>query len=201
MKKTASLITNLLVAILNSYALVNIYINGLGGNMTGTKTMMFRFFTIDSNILLVIASIVTVICILKQNMPEWCVIFKFASVHAVTVTLLVACCFLSLSYGFMPMIKGNNFFLHLFCPLIALLSFIFLEKEKRLKGIFWALVPSIIYGIIYYILVVEKEIWPDFYGFNRGGKWYIAVIAMTVFETVLALAIRKIYNSKGVKND
>ena len=56
----------------------------------------------------------------------------------------------------------------------------------------WALlglVPSLLYGAVYFDMVVVKKRWEDFYRFNVGGKWYISVAAMLLLSFAIAAAL------------
>ena len=54
------------------------------------------------------------------------------------------------------------------------------------------LIPVIAYGLLYLYKVIyapEEKRWPDFYGFNRNGKWKISFICMAAAAFLISLAL------------
>ncbi|MCQ2406147.1 MAG: hypothetical protein MJ067_02895, partial [Oscillospiraceae bacterium] len=104
--------------------------------------------------------------------------------------------FLGPLFGYKSMFAGHNLFMHLINPLMALGAF-FLpccgEKLSPLKAL-WGLSPVAVYGSVYLYTVVIKEIWPDFYGFNMGGRWYISYPVMMLFTIALSLGLNRLRN-------
>ena len=93
-------------------------------------------------------------------------------------------------------VGGNNLFLHMICPLLAVVSFIFdCGGEKRLDPRLTpaGVLPTLIYGAVYFIMVIvvgrENGGWADFYGFNMGGRWYVSVAVMLAATYAAALAL------------
>ena len=41
----------------------------------------------------------------------------------------------------------------------------------------------------------EKDGWEDFYGFNKGGRWYLSVVMMAVMTLAIAFLIRSGHNA------
>ena len=80
--------------------------------------------------------------------------------------------------------------------MLALVSFLIFEKTAMPA---WTIaigsLPVPVYGVLYMYRVIyapEEKRWEDFYGFNRGGKWVISVVLMTVAGALIALALRAI---------
>ena len=98
--------------------------------------------------------------------------------------------------GMLDVERGKNAFRYftvqsnVLCGLAALLLCLFAEA---LLG----MLPSIVYGIWYLYKVVlapaEKR-WEDFYGFNKGGKWPVYFVAMTVGELLICLGLMALQN-------
>ncbi|MCQ2412606.1 MAG: hypothetical protein MJ057_06580 [Sphaerochaetaceae bacterium] len=154
----------------------------------------FRYFTIDSNILMSIASICAIIWNIKNlktevEQPRWLMLLKLAGTTAVTVTFLTVVFFLApmgaLSHGwrgYLGLFYGNSFILHFTNPVLAIICFTILDKQK-LEGKhlgFWGLLPTVLYSFAYVPCVIFLKIWPDFYGFTFGGNYAIAPISITV---------------------
>ncbi len=160
------------------------------GNMQVVGSTCFRFFTIDSNILCAITcAIMLVFNIrrLKDNnlvTPQWAVIAKFLGMNSVMVTFLVVVVGLTPMNVFMngkplfDLYTENSFFLHFLCPVMAFISVVIFEKWDNFdKKYMWLeLCAVIVYGLVYFPLVLTG-VWPDFYGFTAGGRWYLMWIA------------------------
>jgi hypothetical protein len=179
------------------------------------KYLEFQAFTYDSNLLFLTAALLTIvfdiISLIKANkkLPTWVVIYKYIATTAVTVTFVTVLVLLwpatqdaGWAYG------GNNFFLHLLIPVIAIIDFIFFESETKInwKVIFFSLSSTLIYGI-FYIIFVKLNIMEDMYQMLQNGRQYympIAMIAGTLLIGFLLWLFQKImrliffgYDSNG----
>ena len=91
------------------------------------------------------------------------------------------------------MFAGEMIFFHLLNPLIAAYSIMFIEKENKFdkKDHVIAIIPTIIYAIVYTTMVVILKRWIDFYYFTFGGRYYllpivyISVLSIVYFTTKL----------------
>ena len=171
------------------------------GNMRVNNTVIFRYFTVDSNILCALSSAFLLIRMLRGHRTggKAAALFRYAGTAAVTVTMMTVLLFLGPVYGYGSMFSNWNLWLHLLGPLLAIVSFVWLERDETViekKHLILALLPVIVYGIVYYVMTVllgeEKGGWPDFYGFNRNGKWYVSYLAMTAGTTLIGIALRKL---------
>ncbi len=161
----------------------------------------FVYFTVDSNVLAALALAVAMpfkIRRLKSGkmLPTAVTALCFTGASAVTVTFLTVVLFLGPLYGYGSMYAGNNLFLHMICPLLAVVSFIFdCGGEKRLDPRLTpaGALPTLIYGAVYFIMVIvvgrENGGWADFYGFNMSGRWYISIVVMLAATYAAALAL------------
>ena len=83
------------------------------------------------------------------------------------------------------MFTGYNFFLHLLNPIFAVFALLLLKDAKfNKKTCFLALIPPFLYAIVYYIFVVLKKEWSDFYNFTLGGKEWASFITLFVILCV-----------------
>ena len=103
------------------------------------------------------------------------------------------------------MIAGVNLFMHLLTPLLAMLGFCLLEKqpELRFRSVFLGLIPTMLYGIVYAMLVVFQKRWLDFYGFNIGGHWKLSCCLMLIATFLISLglwALRRAAAGKHAKD-
>ena len=166
----------------------------------------FCMFTVNSNILAA-ASMAMVIPYTLDGLrrhdyylPRWIVNLVYMGVTAVALTFLVSLLILSPAKGFLLIFSGSRFFLHGVCPLLAVTSFCFFMSDKRLRfrDTLLALIPVLIYAIIYVVMVVvigeEKGGWNDFYGFLTRLPMWIPMAAIMPVTFLIALGIRALHN-------
>lgn len=162
----------------------------------------FRFYTVLSNCLCAIVSLLMALTALAGPVPQWAWILKYIGTAAVTVTMLTVFFFLAHSMGkdwYQVLIKGaSNLFMHVLTPLLALLSFCLLEKRgMSFPQCLWGMLPVVLYGPVYLYkikFVPEEKRWDDFYGFNKGGKWPIAFSGMVIDTFLICLGIMALQN-------
>lgn len=153
-------------------------------------SIVLRYFTTLSNILCAIAAAFVVVGRLCGNVPEAMLILKYVGTCSVTVTLLTVLIFLGPNMGYKLMLSGPDFWLHVFCPIMAIVSYIVCDKSGA--GI-WVVLPGtlpiIAYGLLYLHKVVYRKTWDDFYGFNKDGKWKISFVAMMAGGFLISLIL------------
>ena len=177
--------------------------NDGAGNMTHGGAAVFRYFTVDSNILAALACLLLIPYNIKSlrrgedAIPKWALTLKLVGTVAVMLTFAVVMLYFLPLVGFgTELISGANLPLHLLCPLLAMISFCFFErglfvtKTRLLLGI----VPSVLYGTVYLINVIFLQTWEDFYYFNVGGFWYLTYLLFPALTYLLALGIRALHN-------
>ena len=154
MKKTLSLISNLLIVVLEVISFI-ILINRNGGVTVG----IVYFYTRLSNLLALIAGIFVLIVIIKNKsgeLPKWLSMLRYIATIMLFVTFLISIFVLTPAVGsfYKMMIENQLKFHHLLCPLISIISFIFFEKGGVLttKDNVLALIPTLVYGIVMLIL-------------------------------------------------
>ena len=155
----------------------------------GEKSL--RFFTILSNLFCAVSALLLVL-----SSSYWAWLLKYVGTVAVTVTLLTVMFFLGPNMGFKQMFSGKDLYLHLCGPLLAIVSFCFLERwyvlsfSLSLLGI----LPVIIYGFVYLFEVVILKNWEDFYGYNKDGNWKLSMAAMLAGGFAVCMLIRILYS-------
>lgn len=180
------------------------------GNMDAVGAEAFQYFTVDSNILVGVFCLITVFYNIKGfktgklSVPVWLRKAKICGTTAVSLTLAVALCFLGPIRGFASVLVGYKFFMHVLSPTLAILALVWFENdgEYKFREVFWGLIPTIVYGTMYFIMVVligeEKGGWVDHYMFNQNGLWFVAIIAVlsaTIgFGTLLWLLRKKAWD-------
>ena len=155
----------------------------------------FRFFTVQSNVFCAVAAL----CMALFPDSCWAWTLKYIGTAAVTVTMLTVFFFLAPTMGGLkPLLMGNDLFMHLITPLMAILSFCLLEKKgMAFSTALLGMLPLVLYGgwYLYKILYAPaNKRWEDFYGFNRGGKWPIAMAAMMVGGFAICMMLMGLQN-------
>ena len=187
-------------------------------SLTSTKIEMFKFFTVDSNILMGIISLIFLIkeCkMIKNNefkISKNMAIWKLVGTVGVTLTFLTTAFYLApfAPYGYFSLFLNANLFFHLVVPLLSIISFAFLENNEEIsfRESFLGMIPMLIYAIFYIVNVIvhfENGDVPykyDFYGFVKGDLWTISISAgiMIFFTFLISLSlwgINKKLSKKG----
>ena len=166
----------------------------------------FCMFTVNANILMG-ASMALVFPysldgLRKHNfhLPRWVVDLVYAGVTAVALTFLISLFVLAPVKGFVLIFTGSRFFLHGLCPILAIVAFCFFisEQRLRLRDCFFALVPVLIYAVLYYVMVVvvgeHRGGWNDFYGFATRLPVWIPAVTVMPLTFLIAMVIRLLHN-------
>lgn len=195
-----SVILNALIVLLMGIALTQDLLKKVDGKLRVENTATFRFFTTDSNILSSLGALVMLICVSCGGVSECAVLFKFVGTAAVTVTLLTVMLFLGPTQGYKNMLGGWGMYVHLFGPLMAIVSLCFFEDSMRISFAqsMLGMIPVVLYGAVYMFQVVvrgeERGGWQDFYGFNGGGRWYVSIALMLLGAFGICNLLRFLYN-------
>lgn len=171
----------------------------------GVKT--FRMFTVLSNMLVAISVAMTIpftIDGIRQrnyHLPRWIVNLIFISTTCVALTFIVSLTLLSAYAGFdRMMLSGSNLFLHTIVPIATIITFLFINVYHTVKfrATFYALIPILIYAIIYLIsaIIIGKDNggWRDHYHFNEFIPWYFVFIIIFVLVFGIATLLRVVHN-------
>jgi hypothetical protein len=218
MKKTfvvISLILNVLLFICEGFSLANCYFGFVGGNAMGNG--MFSYFTNDSNILVLIASLLVIvfdsIALKKEKrIPFGISLFKFIASVSVVTTMVVVLTFLApqevrAGHSYFGMFAWPNFlFLHLICPLLALVSFLFFDPTMPMKKInfLYSLLSVVLYAaIIGTFCSLHLFGLPNIYNFmDVTVDWVksliavLAILAGTALVGLLLLWIKQLLQKK-----
>lgn len=120
---------------------------------------MLMFYTVDSNILALLASLLVGIYALKAyksgvKIPESIKMLKYVSVCCLTVTFIVVVLVLAPMNGIkgyqMMLFSGDMLFHHLISPVLSILTFLMFDRVSysNSKSASFALIPTIIYAVI-----------------------------------------------------
>ncbi len=149
--------------------------------LVATNLSVFKFYTVDSNVLLGIMSLIMTIYEIKyinkkiDKIPEFVYLIKLIGTAGIALTFLVTLIFLTPQYGFYSMYNNTNLLFHLIVPLLSFISYIFFEKHNnKYKYAFLGIIPMFLYSI-YYISTILIHLNDggltykyDFYGFLQG---------------------------------
>ena len=157
-----------------------------------------RYFTLLSNLLCALASLAAAVCVCRGSVPHVLWMLKYIGTAAVTVTLMTVMLYLGPAFGYKALLSGRDMLLHLICPVLAVVSFCFLERFYPLSfaAAMTGILPVALYGALYLYKVVvcpEEKRWEDFYGFNKGGKWPLSFAAMAVGGLLVCLILWLLY--------
>ena len=178
-----SLLGNILTAVL---ALGAVYAHAKRRPLS----VLLRYFTVQSNLFCAAASIA--VAAMRLLGQRWIpvLVLKFVGTVAVTVTLLTVVFFLSRQYGFKVLLTGPDLWLHLVCPVLALLSYVAWDRVTMpAAAALLGVLPVVLYGTLYLRKVVFDNRWEDFYGFNQNGRWRVSFLVMVLATAVLSLLL------------
>ena len=203
----AAVVFNALIVLFTVYGMIRFFTVGGNGNMAVFNTAAFRYFTVDSNILVALASLLLLIAQIKslrngRPVSRGLMAFKHVGTTAVGVTFFTVFCFLGTLYGYRAMIEGVSLYMHLITPLLAMLGFWFLDRgqETRFRSVFLGLLPTALYGVVYIAMTVFQKRWQDFYGFNIGGRWILSCVLMVIATFIISVGLWALHRAAGKKN-
>lgn len=156
--------------------------------------ILLRYFTVLSNLLCALAALAVAVCRLGGGEIPYVVgVFKYVATAAVSVTMLTVLFFLGPTLGYKPMYSGPDLWLHLVCPVLAVGSFLLWDAPDMPFGaVFLGTLPVLLYGAVYIRRVLfapEQRRWPDFYGFNRGGRWLLSFLIMLAAAFLISVVL------------
>lgn len=189
MKTKTAIVFNVVLTVLVLYS----WLTMASGNDTGTmltdvRLRSLRYFTLDSNLLAAASAMIAVYyeAFRKGRMPVWASSLKLAGTVSVGVTLLTVAVYLGPRFGFRAMLAGVNLHLHLTVPVLAIVTFCFLEGSGTLpfRHTFLAVIPVLLYAAFYLgnILINGVGSGPgtnDWYGLMfMGLSWAPLIVAI-----------------------
>ena len=149
--KNTNIIINLLIVILEIIGFVLVF------KELGITSL--EYYTEDSNLLLLLSSIILLIQISKNNeMPSWFKSFRYIAIVSTTLTLIIVLTVLSWTTDlglYYLLFHESMLYHHTLCPVLAILSFVFVERYDNLHTIH-GLYFTVVYGIIMIILNALK---------------------------------------------
>ena len=195
MKKLGFLLLHLLIAFLSPYAWLSMVLRSSGGLLTATGLASLKYFTVLSNLLSGLASLILVLSRLLKKDAPWIHRLHYAAAVSVGLTFLTVIAFLGPLYGYEAMFEGSNLWLHLVLPLAAEAAFILfnpMPMTRRDNAL--AVLPMLLYGVGYVgnILANGRDAndWYSFlaWGYPAGVAIFLLILAVTFG---LGLLLRK----------
>ena len=141
----------------------------------------------------------------KKKIPRWLQITRMMTLMSLMLTFLVTLFILlpTYNFNFKFLFLGPNFFLHLFCPLLLLYIYIFLDKKKKLsnKELLICVIPTIIYAIILITLNILRIVKGPYKFLDVHNQSVIAsvlwFILLLLFIYLIGFTINKISHKKS----
>ncbi len=164
-KKKIALVINILIVILE--------LIGLGMII---KTPQLEYYTIESNILTLIGSILFIIFYKKNN--KLVHDLRFVATSCLTVTFLVVIFVLAPMYNFnYKLLMFTDYFLifHTICPILSIISYI--AFEERSNKDYLCIAFTAIYSIVLVILNVLDKV--------KGPYPFLMIKDQSILETLL----------------
>jgi len=203
-------VRNRLTIILNCIIALNVaivatigIIFGAGEGQLGNYVIglgYFKPYTMDSNIISGIVALLVVINRMGnkrgdgKQIPGWIMRAYLMGNTCLVLTFLVAAAFLAPTQviagrSYFMMFSGDMFFFHFLNPVLATISLIVLLRDYRFSTVdrFLGIVPTIVYSIVYFVMVVVLKRWNDFYHFTFGGRYYLIPMVVAVLYGVAYL--------------
>ena len=162
-KKKLSLIVNIVLLILE--------LIGFAYVATENGISSLRYYTQDSNIVVIIAAVLYIIYYSKsekegkEELPYFVGLIKYIASCVVTVTFIVVLTVLAPSRAsegrdavIHVIVGGSNLYHHVLCPILCVISNIFIDEKITisLKENLLATIPTFLYGTITLILNIAK---------------------------------------------
>ena len=212
MKVKISLVLNILIIILVLLGSIFMF---TGFTFMPSKTLleaskieMFKFYTVDSNILMALISFVFVIFEIKndKHIPKGIYILKMVGTSAIALTFLVTLLFLAPQYGFYAMYNNNNLFFHLIVPVLSITTYILFEKyDNKYRYALLGIIPMFIYSIYYTSLILINldngglTFKYDFYGFLNGNINNIYIVIPSIYLVSYLISLSLVCLNKKIK--
>ena len=209
-------ILNLCLALLEVLAPIWMSSGLVGGVLTTSGAEMFKFFTIDSNVLMGVIALFTALQLRqvirgqREDLSTACYVWYLAGTVGVTLTMLVTVFFLEPTmapqFGLFALFAGSNFLLHLFNPLLAIVAFTVYEKTRNIpfRHTLTGIVPMVLYAVFYVANCVRHsvngmvDIAYDWYGFLAGGvkTVWIVIPVIFLFTWLISVALWRLNRRK-----
>ena len=152
----------------------------------------FLYYSDNAGMFALSSSIIYVIIVLAKKEPNFlCLALRYVSTACLVLTL-VGTFYVATTTGenyLDSFIKGSHLFNNLLCPIVSFISFTMFEGDRRLnkkKTIWYALIPTVIYGIIMLVCNVSNTF--------TGPYSFMMINDNPVYLTVIVFIVTIILN-------
>lgn len=152
----------------------------------------FLYYSDNAGMFALSSSIIYVIVILTKKEPNFLSLaLRYVSTTCLVLTL-VGTFYVATTTGenyLDSFIKGSHLFNNLLCPIVSFVSFTMFEGDRRLnkkKTIWYALIPTVIYGIIMLVCNVSNTF--------TGPYSFMMINDNPVYVTVIVFVVTLVLN-------
>ena len=210
MKKKTALILNSIITILTIFASIIMFTgikitHGTEPVLETTRLGMFKFYTVDSNMLMGLTALLfTILQITKKEITKNMYRLNLMATTSVGLTFLIVFTYLGQISpgGIKSMLQNSNLFFHLIIPVLSIINFTIFERTNKLKikDTLYGIIPTVIYAVIYVtnlLLHVENgTVSPiyDWYWFVQNGIKYAIIVApmIILISYIISLVLWKL---------
>ena len=158
---------------------------------------LFKWYTVDSNVLQMIVSVLVVwYCYKGRSIPKYVTILHFITAVGLTVTFLIAAFVLApeggVVYYFFQDVAPIN---HFIGPALSVVSLLFLEKAKKfpIKIILYPACATLFYGVVSLILNAVRITDGPYFFLRVYEESAGTIILWFAIIAVLCLALAFVY--------
>lgn len=169
-----------------------IVLAGLGLYFSIVDKNAFLYYSDNAGMFALSSSIIYVIVVLTKKEPNFLSLaLRYVSTTCLVLTL-VGTFYVATTTGenyLDSFIKGSHLFNNLLCPIVSFVSFTMFEGDRRLnkkKTIWYALIPTVIYGIIMLVCNVSNTF--------TGAYSFMMINDNPVYVTVIVFIVTIILN-------
>ncbi|MCI6697098.1 MAG: hypothetical protein MR457_06665 [Solobacterium sp.] len=169
-----------------------IVLAGLGLFFSIVDKNAFLYYSDNAGMFALSSSIIYVIVVLTKKEPNFLSLaLRYVSTTCLVLTL-VGTFYVATTTGenyLDSFIKGSRLFNNLLCPIVSFVSFTMFEGDRRLnkkKTIWYALIPTVIYGIIMLVCNVSNTF--------TGPYSFMMINDNPVYVTVIVFIVTIILN-------
>lgn len=169
-----------------------IVLAGLGLYFSIVDKNAFLYYSDNAGMFALSSSIIYVIIVLAKKEPNFLSLaLRYVSTTCLVLTL-VGTFYVATTTGenyLDSFIKGSHLFNNLLCPIVSFVSFTMFEGDRRLnkkKTIWYALIPTVIYGIIMLVCNVSNTF--------TGPYSFMMINDNPVYVTVIVFIVTIILN-------
>ena len=194
--KRPVVIVNVIIVVLETIAFIH--------DCSAFGTSMFKWYTIDSNLLqLIVSALVVYFCIKDRDLPGYITLLHFISAVGLTITFLIAEFVLApeggIRYYFIDNVAPVN---HLIGPALSVVSLLFLEKTEKqsLSIIVWPMAASLFYGGVCLILNVLNKLDGPYFFLQVNKQPAGVIVTWFGIIAILCLVLSFLYYKIKWKN-